>query len=151
MQLIEKERLPAPAPIEQRWTSGSSSAMSPASSSSSSKDASSQDDVTSWVGIIMYLPTDDAQQRQDITAAFKRYTSLVEQQLMAKYNAVWHWAKLELPDSKERLEKVRQQLRARYPVDDFNAARAQLDPNNLLSNEWLDALFGPPAHKQQQQ
>lgn len=41
-QLIEKERIPAPAPIEQRWTARSKSPMSPASSSS-------DDDIFSWV------------------------------------------------------------------------------------------------------
>lgn len=41
-QLIEKEAIPAPAPIEQRWTARSRSAMSPASSPV-------EDDIFSWV------------------------------------------------------------------------------------------------------
>lgn len=41
-QLIEKEEIPAPAPIEQRWTASSKSVMSPASSSS-------EEDIFSWV------------------------------------------------------------------------------------------------------
>lgn len=41
-QLIEKEQIPAPAPIEQRWTTSSKSRMSPASSSA-------EDDIFSWV------------------------------------------------------------------------------------------------------
>lgn len=41
-QLIEKEDIPAPAPIEQRWTARSQSPMSPAYSSS-------EDDIFSWV------------------------------------------------------------------------------------------------------
>ena len=41
-QLIEKEDIPAPAPIEQRWTARSKSPMSPASSSG-------EDDIFSWV------------------------------------------------------------------------------------------------------
>ncbi|KAI9380139.1 hypothetical protein POPTR_016G040300v4 [Populus trichocarpa] len=41
-QLIEKEEIPAPAPIEQRWTARSQSSMSPASSSA-------EDDIFSWV------------------------------------------------------------------------------------------------------
>jgi L-galactono-1,4-lactone dehydrogenase len=41
-QLIEKEEIPAPAPIEQRWTARSKSAMSPASSLE-------EDDIFSWV------------------------------------------------------------------------------------------------------
>lgn len=42
MQLIEKEHIPAPAPIEQRWTASSKSPMSPASSLA-------EDDIFSWV------------------------------------------------------------------------------------------------------
>lgn len=42
MQLIEKEQVPAPAPIEQRWTTSSKSPMSPAYSSA-------EDDIFSWV------------------------------------------------------------------------------------------------------
>lgn len=41
-KLIEKEKVPAPAPIEQRWTARSKSPMSPASSPS-------EDDIFSWV------------------------------------------------------------------------------------------------------
>lgn len=41
-QLIEKENIPAPAPIEQRWTACSKSPLSPASSSA-------EDDIFSWV------------------------------------------------------------------------------------------------------
>ena len=51
---IEKAGIPAHSPIEQRWTSSSSSPMSPASSSR-------PDDVHSWVGVIYYLPSDDPQ------------------------------------------------------------------------------------------
>ena len=46
MQLIQSEKIPAPAPIEQRWTARSKSLMSPASSSG-------QDDIFSWVTIIL--------------------------------------------------------------------------------------------------
>lgn len=46
MELIKHEEIPAPAPIEQRWTARSKSLMSPASSSG-------QDDIFSWVTIIL--------------------------------------------------------------------------------------------------
>lgn len=46
-KLIEKEEIPAPAPIEQRWTASSRSVMSPASSTS-------PDDIFSWV-IILHM------------------------------------------------------------------------------------------------
>lgn len=57
---IETSRVPAHAPIEQRWTATSSSAMSPASDKNPKM-------VHSWVGVIMYLPTEDEQQRHAIT------------------------------------------------------------------------------------
>ena len=74
LQLIEAAEVPAPAPIEQRWTSASSSAMSPAAAgpvaaagSSCSSSKLPPDSVFSWVGIIMYLPTEDPEQREAIT------------------------------------------------------------------------------------
>merc|ERR1712087_730125 len=63
LALIERRGLPTPSPIEQRWTLRSSSPMSPAHSSSAK-------DLHSWVGIIMYLPTEDAAERAAITAKF---------------------------------------------------------------------------------
>ena len=47
LAIIEGEGIPAPAPIEQRWTAGSSSLLSPARSAA-------EDALFSWVGIIMY-------------------------------------------------------------------------------------------------
>ena len=47
LDIIESEGIPAPAPIEQRWTAGSSSLLSPARSTA-------EDALFSWVGIIMY-------------------------------------------------------------------------------------------------
>lgn len=65
---LEAAKIPAPSPIEQRWTCGSASHMSPASAASQEGD--SQDHLFSWVGIIMYLPPDNNRQRAAIT---KRY------------------------------------------------------------------------------
>ncbi len=62
---IEAAKMPAPSPIEQRWTCGSASHMSPASAAAQEGD--SQDYLFSWVGIIMYLPTDNQRQRAAIT------------------------------------------------------------------------------------
>jgi L-galactono-1,4-lactone dehydrogenase len=64
---IESAEVPAHSPIEQRWTSSSSSPMSPAAAGPGSQGALPADSVHSWVGIIMYLPTEDPQQRQAIT------------------------------------------------------------------------------------
>ncbi|KAH8052541.1 D-arabinono-1,4-lactone oxidase [Aureococcus anophagefferens] len=84
---------PAPAPIEQRWTSGSRSLLSPASSKAPLPD----DAIFSWVGVIMYLPTDEPTQRAAITAAFDGYKKHCERSLWPAYGAVEHWAKIEEP------------------------------------------------------
>lgn len=68
-----------------------------------------------------------------------------------RYNAAVHWAKLEVPESEAAREALRASLRARFPVDRFNDARARLDPQGVLSNDWLDALFGKPSPRGQQE
>ena len=60
---IERQGIPAPSPIEQRWTSSSRSALSPASVTPELP----PDTLFSWVGVIMYLPTEDEKQRKAIT------------------------------------------------------------------------------------
>ncbi|XP_073278727.1 L-galactono-1,4-lactone dehydrogenase, mitochondrial-like isoform X3 [Primulina huaijiensis] len=134
MQLIERENIPAPAPIEQRWTAGSKSLMSPAYSSS-------EDDIFSWVGIIMYLPTTDARQRKEITEEFFHYRKLTQATLWDKYSAYEHWAKIEVPKDKDELAAMQARLRKKYPVDAYNKARRELDPNRILSNNMLEKLF----------
>lgn len=67
---------------------------------------------------------------------------------MQKYNAVEHWAKIELPSQEggaAALEEMRARVQRRYPAEAFNAARARLDPKNILGNELVDTLLGPPA------
>ncbi|XP_065634918.1 L-galactono-1,4-lactone dehydrogenase, mitochondrial [Quercus suber] len=133
-QLIEKQDIPAPAPIEQRWTARSKSPMSPASSSG-------EDDIFSWVGIIMYLPTMDARQRKEITEEFFHYRHLTQSRLWDRYSAYEHWAKIEVPKDKEELAALQARLRKRFPVDAYNKARRELDPNKILSNNKLEKLF----------
>lgn len=48
LQLIESRGIPAPAPIEQRWTCGSRSPLSPASVA---KGEGIQDALSSWVSV----------------------------------------------------------------------------------------------------
>lgn len=133
-QLIEKEDIPAPAPIEQRWTARSQSRMSPASSLA-------EDDIFSWVGIIMYLPTLDPRQRKEITEEFFHYKHLTQAELWDRYSAYEHWAKIEVPKDKEELAALQARLRKRFPVDAYNEARRELDPNGILSNNMLEKLF----------
>lgn len=134
MQILEKENIPAPAPIEQRWTAHSKSVMSPAYSPA-------EGDIFSWVGIIMYLPTTDSRQRKQITEEFFHYRNLTYARLWDRYSAYEHWAKIEVPKDKEELEALQVRLRKKFPVDAFNKARAELDPNHILSNNMLDKLF----------
>ena len=61
MQKLEADDTPAPAPIEQRWSAASSAPMSPAAMREHS------DELYSWVGIVMYLPTEEKHARQAIT------------------------------------------------------------------------------------
>ncbi|KAJ9544001.1 hypothetical protein OSB04_023708 [Centaurea solstitialis] len=134
VELIEKEEIPAPGPIEQRWTASSRSLMSPASSSS-------KDDIFSWVGIILYLPTTDARQRKQITEEFFHYRHLTQSRLWDQYSAYEHWAKIEVPKDKTELAALQARLRKRFPIDAFNKARKELDPNRILSNAMLEKMF----------
>ena len=80
LEEIKKEKIPAPAPIEQRWTARSSAAMSPAHSAA-------VDDIFTWVGIIMYMPPIDAadprsvEAREAVTRAFGNYTQVLRRML----------------------------------------------------------------------
>ncbi|CAK9203169.1 unnamed protein product [Sphagnum troendelagicum] len=136
LKLIKKQNIPAPAPIEQRWTASSKSPLSPASSSSTSSDA-----LYSWVGIIMYLPTIDDDQRAAITKSFFEYRKATQQQLWDSFSAFEHWAKIEVAADTESLSWVQERLRKRFPVESFQRARAELDPNNILANDVVDCLF----------
>lgn len=59
LRLVASHNVPAPAPIEQRWTAGSSAGMSPAAGAPGS--------LHSWVGVIMYLAELEPEQRQAVT------------------------------------------------------------------------------------
>lgn len=136
LKLIKKNKIPAPSPIEQRWTSGSSSSMSPCSGTPES--------LHSWVGIIMYLPEEAGKEnlRDAVTREFiGKYRRMVEQHLLARYNAVEHWAKLEIPEDAKDLQATRARLHARYPIQAFQQARAELDPDNILGGDTVDTFF----------
>lgn len=138
---IERDGIPAPAPIEQRWSASSSSLMSPAYSSDSKG-------LHSWVGIIHYLPSDDAIQRKSVTESFTgRYCDLMRG-IGQEYSATSHWAKLEIPKSLFEVVDLRLFMQSRFPVRLFNDTRASLDPKNLLSNRTIDMAFGKPGDEQ---
>lgn len=136
---IRRAEIAAPAPLEQRWSARSRARMSPAHS----EDAGA---LFTWMGIIMYLPPAEGPGAQPaaraaVTAAFKTWQRDWAVAMNAKYGAVEHWAKIEVPGSEAALMALRQRLRARYPVEAFNRARAELDPHNVLGNELVDAVL----------
>lgn len=89
LKRISELGIAAPSPIEQRWSARSSSPMSPAYSAT-------EDDVFSWVGIIMYLPAGKSDsEREEIKKSFNQYVQSL-QPLLAEYQAQCHWAKLEV-------------------------------------------------------
>ena len=142
LEAIEKEHIPAPAPIEQRWSASSSSLMSPA--------YGDPNGLHSWVGIINYLPSEDPYQRRDITEAFKgKYCSLMRG-IGEKYCATSHWAKLEIPQSIFQLADLRLFMQQRFPAKLFNATRLRLDPKSILSNRIVDMAFGKSDSKENQ-
>ena len=100
----------------------------------------------SWVGIIMYLPSDDAEERDAITRAFERYAEMEESALGEKYGTRTHWAKIELPDAPADREAARAKLARRYPgiPERFRDARKTLDPKGTLGNDMIEALLGNP-------
>ena len=54
---------------------------------------------------------------------FKRYTEVVRDKLMPKYNAAVHWAKLEAPPAgTSEARQARAHLATRYPVDKVRRA-----------------------------
>ncbi len=58
---------------------------------------------------------------------------------MPKYDATEHWAKIEVPYLDK--QAARERIAGRYPVDNFNAARRELDPKNILANDIIDTLM----------
>ena len=141
---LEGANIPAPAPIEQRWTSSSTSYMSPAYSENPKE-------LFSWVGIIMYLPPgQDETAREDITRKFEDYADIMRA-VGKNYGAVPHWAKIELPglvrgnlsnsEYVDKLKQLKESLQGRYDVKRFNSARTELDPDHVLSNTLLETIF----------
>lgn len=130
--IIEKERIPAASPIEQRWTSRSTSPLSPAFSPR-------EEDIFSWVGIILYIT--DEKRAPVIRDKFVEY-GMHHADLTFKYGGVFHWGKVDLAyhQGKARLENLRSNLARRFQMDRFSELRRELDPRNILGNRLLDSV-----------
>lgn len=135
LYLIENENeIPAPSPIEQRWTSGSTASMSPAHGDPSA--------LFSWVGIIMYLPSsDDEMEREKIKSAFMEYRGLCKSKLWQKYNAIEHWAKFEKEETEICQKNLQERIRSRLDIDGFLKMKKELDPKGTLSNDLVESIF----------
>jgi L-galactono-1,4-lactone dehydrogenase len=154
---IETAGLPAPAPIEQRWTSGSKSPLSPASvvGPQGNKAYDSNNALFSWVGVIMYLPSEDfdptGYRRQFISDYFKDVYCKVVRRVGEKYNIMCHWAKLEVSeDPTDSNGEVAASVREHFGptvIDAFNAARDKYDPKRILSSSMIDQIFGSKQSK----
>lgn len=91
LELVETHNIPAPSPIEQRWSASSTAPMSPAYTPDS---VAAPNQVYTWVGIIMYLPpSQTSAQRRIITDRFREYCTLIEP-LVKEFNGYPHWAKV---------------------------------------------------------
>lgn len=100
------------------------------------------DEVFTWIGVIMYLPSElsDAKKEQ-VKNNFRVYSKLV-QQLCDEYGAVPHWAKLELlTDDKEYNDRVRHQLHKRYDLELYGSVRSLCDPHGILMNNVTSAIL----------
>jgi L-galactono-1,4-lactone dehydrogenase len=135
LALIAASSLPAPCPIEQRWSARSTAPMSPVYSQH-------PHEVFSWIGVIMYLPPNQSpEQRSVIQEAFQGYIQAM-QSLVEEYDAQVHWAKIEIPMKEENvLEVMRRRVQARYPIRVYNAYRQALDPKDVLTNDMIHRLF----------
>lgn len=139
LRRIEMSGIPAHSPIEQRWTASSSSLMSPAHGT--------ENEIFSWVGIIMYLPSDDEKQRHEITDRFRNdYCSLLKR-VGLPVNAASHWAKLERPHSAWEILDMHASLSSKFPLSKFNEARGLWDPHNILTSPSMTRVLGLPKPK----
>jgi L-galactono-1,4-lactone dehydrogenase len=136
---IEEKEIPAHSPIEQRWSSGSSSFMSPAHGT--------ENDVFTWVGIINYLPLDNDRQRREITDLFKGPYCDLMRSIGLPFGIVSHWAKLERPTSLWKLVDLQVALQDRYPLDAYNRLRSIFDPKNILASDFINTVLGDPRKK----
>jgi len=143
LDYVRRAGIPAHAPLEQRWSSGSSAPMSPAHTPGAEDPG---DALHCWLGVIMYLPPSsgpgsDTSRRAAVDKAFAAYRAGWHSAVCARYDAADHWAKIELPATEAELIALRQRLRQRFPVEAFNRWRAELDPDNILGSELIDALM----------
>jgi len=134
LQSIEKQNIPAPSPIEQRWSAPSTSSLSPAFSSNDR-------DIFTWIGIIFYLPNDDMQQRAKLLECFQSYRRNLER-ITNMHNAKTHWAKVEVPEDIAERKAQQMRLEEMYPLTQTRTILSLVDPHKILSNDWSQKILG---------
>ena len=138
LRQIESGGIPAPAPIEQRWTSSSKSPLSPAYNEK-------ENALFSWVGVIMYLPSEDndstGYRREFITDAFKQQYCNIVRKVGQKYGLMCHWAKLELDDGNDDVTASLRERLGPKVIEDYDSARDMYDPKKVLTCDKLDKVF----------
>lgn len=90
LQQVEARGIPAPGPIEQRWTCGCGSPMSP----SYAGGANPREKIFTWVGIIMYRTGKSAADIGQIDRKFFTEYATMHLQKTLEYGGVCHWAKI---------------------------------------------------------
>lgn len=61
--------------------------------------------------------------------------------LDCRYKCAEHWAKVDLTATGTWFDKIKQRLRERYPIGEFNVLRTRMDPHNILASKALGQLF----------
>ena len=126
---VEAHDIPAPGPIEQRWTAPSRSPMSPAFSAG-------ENVLFSWVGIIMYRGFGNAEK---IDAYFDERYAREHLHMTGRYGGTVHWAKLPRfgtgaggGQTNVELGRLLVQRRFGDRLARFDELRQQYDPDRLL-------------------
>jgi L-galactono-1,4-lactone dehydrogenase len=98
--------------------------------------------VFSWVGIIMYLPSElNDVDKEAIKQKFTQYKQLL-QPLCDEYKAVPHWAKIEMISDNDKYNKhMLTLLQQKYDMDTFKSIREAVDPNCILLNRITEKIL----------
>ncbi|TRY71664.1 hypothetical protein TCAL_04739 [Tigriopus californicus] len=129
LDLIQTQRIPAPVPIEQRWSCGSQSLLSPVYAETNP--ATSK---FSWVGIIMYLTKNEDLNRR-ISEAFEAYYGQIVETLGAKYQLDEHLAKIGTIEGQNEGFMRYRSNRLSSRLKRFNQQREEFDPQGMFLSE----------------
>ena len=115
----ERRGLPAPGPVEQRFSGRSGALLSPCS------DNGDEGAVFMWMNNILYRV------RRDVDDLWPAYADLLRE-VGARFGAVPVWCKLD-----KRCQKTAAMLENRYDLREFERVRSKYDPEQVLGeNPW---------------